>query len=68
MHIEAWIILFYQVINNFWYNTTKLKAALNQNDKNHQNNSQINQISSNIYSPNEMMVLRWIKSIYEKYN
>jgi len=53
MHIESWVILFYQVINNFWYNTTKLKAALTQGDKNHSNaQSTLSSVSSNIYSVN----------------
>lgn len=69
MHIEAWIVLFYQVINSFWYNTQKLKASLTQGDKNHPNSTAISaSLNSNIYSSNEMTVLKWIKTIYEKYN
>ena len=62
MHIEAWIILFYQVINNFWYNTAKLKAALTQDNKNTSPTAVA--LNSNIYSSNEMTVLRWVKAIY----
>ncbi len=63
MHVQAWIVLFYQVVNNFWYNTSKLKAALTQGDKATGYGS-----VSNVYSGNEMNVLRWVKGIYEKYN
>ena len=66
MHLEAWIVLFYQIVSNFWYNTSKLKISLTQNDKNHQTAS-ITSVS-NVYSVNEMTVLRWVKNIYEKYN
>jgi hypothetical protein len=65
MHVEAWIVLFYQVVNNFWYNTSKLKAALTQGDKMGLMGSGV---SSNVYSANEMTVLRWVKGIYERYN
>ena len=27
LHLEAWIILFYQVVSNFWYNPQKIKHA-----------------------------------------
>ena len=53
IHIECWIILFYQVISNFWYNPQKIKNT---------------EIKSNIYSNNELQVLKWIKSIYIDYN
>lgn len=76
MHLEAWIVLFYQIVSNFWYNTAKLKSTLSTNDKNHQSlqtnnsssNTSNNQVQSNIYSATEMAVLRWVKNIYEKYN
>jgi hypothetical protein len=58
-------VLFYQVVNNFWYNTSKLKAALTHGDK---MGSMGSGVVSNVYSANEMTVLRWVKGIYERYN
>ena len=56
IHLDSWIILFYQVISNFWYNPQKLKQSNLQGFK------------SNIYSPIQLSVLKWIKQIYQEYN
>jgi hypothetical protein len=51
VHIESWIILFYQIINNFWYNTAKLKTALTVVEKSFGSTGSIS-TSSNVYSNN----------------
>lgn len=53
IHLECWIILFYQVVSNFWYNPQKLKYF---------------DIKSNVYTTTEITVLKWMKSIYLQYN
>lgn len=53
IHLESWIILFYQVVSNFWYNPQKVKNI---------------DLKSNIYSTNEIAVLKWIRNIYLQYN
>lgn len=59
LHLESWIILFYQIINHFWYNTSKLKTLFSSNEK-----TLSVTYPSNIYSQTELSVLKWIKSIY----
>ncbi len=53
IHLESWIILFYQIVSNFWYNPQKVKS---------------NDLKSNIYSANEVQVLKWVRQIYGQYN
>lgn len=45
--------MFYQVVSNFWYNPQKVKAT---------------DLKSNIYSVNEILVLKWIRQIYAQHN
>lgn len=53
---EAWIVLLYQVIQHFW-------CARARSDS-----SPSSKAASNVYSPVELQVIRWVKAIYEEFN
>lgn len=57
MYREAWIVLLYQIIQHFW-------CARIRND----NNFATPKVTSNVYSPVELQVIRWVKTIYEEFN
>lgn len=50
---EAWIVLLYQIIQHFWCARPR---------------ADITRPISNVYSPTELQVLRWIKGIYEEFH